>query len=134
MSLVDELPTIILPSERWPEIEEIEREVFHDIMPPNTRQTAFLAALTKSGDIAGHLRVEHLHDYTSLYHLVHVFVKPEFRNRASIALQLMKEAADCIPEGHSAVWLTRKPIPEKLVQMFGAQAKGQFWAYRRDNS
>lgn len=136
MSVI-ELPTIILPPERWPEIEPIEREVFRDIMPPNPRQTTFLAAVrsraTGNGDIAGHLRIEHLHDYTTLYHFVHVYVKPEFRNHAGIALQLMTEAAECIPDGHSAVWLTRKPIPERLVRMLGAEARGPFYLYRRDS-
>lgn len=127
-----ELPTIILPHDRWSEIEHIEAEAFDDIMPPTPRQTAFLAAVAGNSDLAGHLRVEQLYDFTALYHLVHVYTKPDHRNRASLALQLMTEAAECIPEGFSGIWLTRKPYPQ-LAKALGAQELGQFWTYRRDN-
>lgn len=125
------LSTIILPAERWPEIEYIEREVFNDIMPSSPRQTAFLTAVDGS-ELAGHLRAEHLYDLTSLYHFVHVYADPARRNHAGLAIRLMTEAAQCIPRGFSAVWLTRKPYPH-LATMLSAREMGRFWLYRKDN-
>lgn len=126
---VEQLPTIWLPRSRWAEIKSIEREVFQDTMPTNRRQTSFLTAVAQNGDIAGYLRLEHL------YHFVHVYADPAQRNHASLARQLMTEAAETIPSGFSAVWLTRKAYPQIAAQL---QAQllggdGQFFVYRRDN-
>lgn len=121
-----DLPTIILPPSLWNRIEPIEREVFNDPMPTITTQTSFLAAIAGDGSIAGHLRAE------SLLHFVHVYTDPIYRNHAALARQLMAEASELIPAGASGVWLTRVPYPH-LATAFGAQFKGQFYVYRRDN-
>lgn len=130
------LPTIILPGDNepgrvvgindwWPEVEAIEREDFNDAMPTSLRQSSFLAAM--DGDtIAAYLRAEHL------YHGVHVWERPEYRNRAGLARQLMAEFARNIPGGFSGVWLTRKRYPH-LAKILTARELGQFWVYRRDN-
>lgn len=125
---MDKLRTIILPPERWGEIEPIEREEFSDVMPSSSRQTSFLTAVDGDGDIAGYLRVEHL------YHLIHVYAKPDRRNHASLARQLMTEAAECVPKGFSGIWLTRKPYPG-LATILGARELpgGPFRIYRRDS-
>lgn len=127
---VEQLPTIWLPKRRWAEIELIERAVFGDTMPSNPRQTSFLTAVAENGDIAGYLRLEHL------YHMVHVYADPAQRNHASLARQLMTEAAECIPSGFSAVWLTRKPYPQLAAQLQAQLVGGdrnRFLVYRRDN-
>lgn len=124
---MSKLKTIVLEPDRWGELTEIEREAFNDPMPTNVRQTMFLAAVDGANDdIAGYIRVEHL------YHLVHVYTRPDRRNHASVARQLMEEAARIIPPGFSGIWLARKPYPQ-IAEELGAQEKGTFIVYRRDN-
>ena len=113
----------ILSHDQWHLVEPIVKS-FGDPMPLSPKQTTFHVAM--DGDhLAAVLRVE------QLFHFVNVFVQPEYRNGGKLALALMQEASECIPEGFSGIWLSDRKVPT-IAKVLGARDLGMWRVYRKD--
>lgn len=120
------IPTIILPPESWPLVQPVVNSVFNNSMPSSPKQSTFLTAIDGE-KLAGFVHVEILH------HMVCVYVAPDYRGDGELATQLVREAVEIVPLGHSAIWLTHPQRNyQKLVGSVGGRDMGLWRVNRKD--
>lgn len=115
---------IILPFERWPELEPVFSE-FGDTVPVTAEQATFPAVVTDEGQLAAFFHVEHLFHFNSLY------VMPEYRDQG-FARRLIHSAVARIPPGHSAIWLAPLQKGHHLARALGFRTVGTYQVFRKD--
>jgi hypothetical protein len=120
-----------LPLDKWPLVEKIVTEVFGNKMPTDPARDTFVALM--DGDrVAGFVHVE------QIFHFDCVYVDPEYANRSKMAMQLIRDAAHSIPEGHSGIWLSDRRV-DNIAEMVGARlvhseedGTDRYFVYRKD--
>lgn len=122
--MIDRLKIEIVDADDWAEIERDMKADFNNDMPVLRSQACFLGAYD-GDELAGWLHIEHL------YHFNVVRIKAQYR-QTGLALRLIKEAVSRIPSGHSAIWITPRPVANKIASVVGARNIGTYQVFRKD--
>lgn len=101
------------------------RDVFQDSMPTDPEQGGFLALMDQE-KIAAFLHIE------TLFHFNSIYVESAYRHQ-NAARTLLREAANRIPAGNSAIWLMNPAERgDALARALGGRELGTYTVFRKD--